>query len=307
MNPSSTGVFRVSQTNLLADSATLDRAIVAARRRTLFPTLVTLLDRLSHEAALQAEVIAWGCPVPAFGDLAGARVATLGLNPSNREFMDEYGGELAGDERRFHTLASLGLSSWEDADADDIEQILVSCREYFTGKPYDRWFRRLDAVISATGASYYNPESPACHLDLVPYATGRKWGALTPRQRDGLIQLAGDTLGLLLRRSAIRVLILNGESVVSYFQHATGISLERAEMSEWALPRQAGAGVKGYRYLGRVDSMSGFPLPQELLVLGFNHNLQSSYGVTTHVIESIRCWIGTVSQEALRSRAAVRT
>jgi hypothetical protein len=295
----------MSPIDLLADPAVMDRAAAAARQRALFPTLVTLLDRIADDAARAANVIAWGCPVPAFGDPMAARVATLGLNPSNREFVDEDGVELAGDARRFHTLASLGLSAWDDADADHLDRILASCRDYFTGNPYDRWFRRLDTVVSATGASFYDRAAPACHLDLIPYATERKWTALSARQRSGLLQLAGDTLGLLLRRSAVRVLILNGQSVVMHFQEATGIALKRTEMPGWALPRQSGDDVPGYSYQGRVDSVLGYPLPHELLVLGFNHNLQSSYGVTLRVIDAIRRWIGDTAAEALCPRAAI--
>jgi len=266
---------------------------------------VTLLDRISDEAAREADVIHWGCPVPAFGDPAGARVATLGLNPSNREFVGDDGLELVGDLRRFHTLASLGLSDWDAADADHLDRILASCRNYFAGNPYDRWFRRLDAVVSATGASFYDPGSPACHLDLVPYATARKWTALTPRQRVGLLRLTGDTLGLLLRRSSIRVLILNGQSVVSHFQEATGFALDRTKMPDWSLSRQSSADVTGYAYQGRMDAILGYPLSHELLVLGFNHNRQSSYGVTSAVIAAIRGWIGAISEAALRPSPAV--
>ena len=297
----------MQQIDLLADPVAMDRAAAAARQRSLFPTLVILLDRLADDAAREADVIAWGCPVPAFGDPTAARVASLGLNPSNREFVDDDGAELAGDARRFHTLTSLGLSAWDDADADHLDRILASCCDYFAGNPYDRWFRRLDTVVSATGASFYDPSSPACHLDLIPYATARKWTALKSEQRSSLLRLAGDTLGLLLRRSAIHVLILNGQTVVSHFQEATGIALERTEMPDWALPRQSGADVAGYSYQGCVDTVSGCPLPQELLVLGFNHNLQSSYGVTSSVIEAIRRWIGDVTKEALRLRTAVTT
>ena len=273
-------------------------------QQSLFSALVTLLDRIAHPAARDADVIAWGCPVPAFGDPTVARVATLGLNPSNREFVDGEGVELAGDARRFHTLASLGLSAWDDADHGHLDLILASCRDYFAGNPYDRWFRRLDVVVAATGASFYDPTSPACHLDLIPYATARKWTALSPQQRAGLMRLTCDTLGLLLRRSAVRVLILNGQSVVSQFQVATGIELSRTEMPEWTLPRQSGGGVPGYAYLGNVDSVSGYPLPQELLVLGFNHNLQSSYGVTSHVVDGISRWVGESASESLRGSAA---
>jgi hypothetical protein len=54
-----------------------------------------------------------------------------------------------------------------------------------------------------------------------------------------------------------------------------------------------------------VETVSGYPLPQELLVLGYNHNLQSSYGVTSSVVEAIRRWIGDANEKALRLRAAI--
>jgi hypothetical protein len=263
-----------------------------------------LLERITDDAAQDADVIAWGCPVPAFGDPTLARVATLGLNPSNREFMNDDGIELFGVARRFHTLRSLGLTDWDDADVEHLDRILSACCDYFVGNPYDRWFRRLDSVIGATGASFYDPTSPACHLDLIPYATARKWTELTTRQRARLLRLTSDSLGLLLRHSAIRVLILNGQSVVAHFEQMTGIALDRREMPQWALPRRRGACVPGYASYGCVDSVSGFPLTHELVVIGFNHNLQSSYGVTLEVIQAIREWVGNVTVDALCSGKA---
>ena len=59
---------------------------------------------------MATDMIPWSCPVPAFGDLLNSFVATLGLNPSNREFVDEEGNELEGAARRLHTLRSLSLS-----------------------------------------------------------------------------------------------------------------------------------------------------------------------------------------------------
>ncbi len=47
-------------------------------------------------------------PVLAFGDLFKAGIATVGLNPSRREFLDNHGRELDGPKRRFETLGSLG-------------------------------------------------------------------------------------------------------------------------------------------------------------------------------------------------------
>ena len=241
--------------------------------------LATLIDRLDSPALLGTNVIQWGCPVPVFGDLSSSRVATLGLNPSNREFVDAFGNELQGASRRFHTLNSLGLASWSDADARHLTLILDSCRTYFHRNPYDRWFKRLDQVVRGANGSYYDAPYEACHLDLIPYATARRWTELTMHKRSSLLAVAGDALGLLLQDSPVQVLILNGSAVVKQFQEIAGIRFQRQEMYAWSLPRQSGPNVTGFAYKGVVETLLGNELEHELLVLGFNHNLQSSFGV----------------------------
>jgi hypothetical protein len=265
----------------------------------MYATLTTLLDRLESTAISCTDVIRWGCPVPSFGDPMTSRVASLGLNPSNREFVDELGQELDGMDRRFHTLSSLGLDSWSDVDARHLRLIIDACRDYFLGNPYDRWFKRLDQVVSGAGASFYDVTRSACHLDLIPYATARKWTDLSSHQRSALLGIAGDTLGLLLRESPVRILILNGMSVVENFQEIAGISLEKQDMAAWALPRHATADVAGFAYSGVVDTVGGIEIGHDVLVLGFNHNLQSSFGVTTEVVHAIRDWIAETAPEAV--------
>ena len=261
----------------------------------MYSPLTTLIDRLDSSALSTTNVIRWSCPVPSFGDLSRSRVATLGLNPSNREFVDELGKELEGSSRRFHTLGSLRLKSWADVDSRHLELIVNSCANYFTGNPYDRWFRKLDQVVAGTGASYYDAADMACHLDVIPYATDRKWMELTSGQRSALLSAAGDTLALLLRGSPVRTLILNGRSVVEHFQDIAGVSLEREQMDGWSLRRESTGDVKGIAYFGTVDALSGIPLGHNIRILGFNHNLQSSFGVTTKAIHSIRRWIARAS------------
>jgi hypothetical protein len=274
-----------------------------AARGGLFSALATLIAALEDRTAHRAGVIVWGCPVPTFGDLPRARVATLGLNPSNREFVDDQGKELRAEQRRFHTLRSLKLTSWSDANAGHLDNILAACCDYFRGNPYDRWFKRLDSVVSGTGSSFYDVERPACHLDIIPYATAQKWTKLSPGQRTDLLALSYDTLGLLLRNSSVRVLILNGQSVVMRFQEATGMALNSREVPDWSLPRKSGGYVRGVAYDGVVDALTGYRLRQELLVLGYNHNLQSSFGVTTAVIQSIRRWIAAEARGRFSERA----
>ncbi len=261
--------------------------------------LSTLVKCLDHTALSGTNVIPWSCPVPSFGDLSRSRVATLGLNPSNREFVDDSGNELEGPSRRFHTLKSLGLTRWSDANVRHLHLIIDSCRAYFRRNPYDGWFTKLDHIISGTKASYYDVSAMACHLDLIPYATACKWTELTRHQRSSLLALAGDTLGFLLRHSPVRLLILNGTSVVVQFQDISGIHLEKQAMQDWSLPRRSHSGVRGFSYKGSMRCLSGVTLDREVLVLGFNHNIQSSFGVTLEVTDAIRRWIAQTANEAI--------
>lgn len=254
-------------------------------------TLTDLVDRLCNPDLFAADVIPWGSPVPSFGNLSLSSVATLGLNPSNREFVDTSGNELSNQSRRFHTLSSLELKRWSDAQKQHMELIAKSCHDYFFHNPYDGWFRALDDLISGTNASFYDPKTQACHLDLVPYATASKWTELSQKQKKSLLNLTGDTLGLLLQDSAVRLLVLNGRTVVNHFKEISGVRLDTTLMPEWTLPRRSGDGVKGYAYTGIVEEVAGVRLNRAISVLGYNHNIQSSFGVTNQVKSSIRDWI----------------
>lgn len=260
--------------------------------------LSTLVERLAEPVIAKTGVIRWSCPVPAFGDLLKSKVATLGLNPSNREFVDGSGLELDGTYRRFHTLKSLSIDCWSKATELHLQLIADSCRTYFSRNPYDTWFRKLDYIISGTKTSFYDTSSTACHLDLIPYATACKWTELSYQQRSSLLTLTSDTLGNLLRDSPVRLLVLNGNSVVSHFQEITGVELEKKSMPEWSLPRRAD-NVKGFAYKGTVRNISGIALQNEILVLGFNHNIQSSFGVTKAVTAAIKQWVTDMVEESL--------
>lgn len=237
--------------------------------------------------------MAWTCPVPYFGRLREAAVATLGINPSNREFVDVSGQELDGDDRRFPTLGSLRLRTWGDASSLDLNAILSACDQYFSGNPYNRWFGTLDVLARSAGASYYSVETPAAHLDLVPYATHVKWGALRTDQQRALLHCAQDLLAALLRDSPVQLLVLNGASVVRQFEAVTKVELTRLRKPAWDLNRQGSVGVRGIAYTGTVDHLGDVDLGRSIVVAGFNHNLQSSFGVTTRALHAVARWVAT--------------
>jgi hypothetical protein len=254
-------------------------------------TATTSVYRLARGDVDAQPVMTWTCPVPYFGRLRHSTLATLGINPSNREFVDATGGELDGDNRRFPTLGSLGLRTWADASSLDVTAIVSACDQYFSRNPYCRWFDTLDAVVRPTGVSYYSVETPAAHLDLVPYATHVKWGALRQHQQRVLLRCGQDLLACLLRDSMVELLVLNGASVVREFEEVAGVNLTRALNPAWDLPRRGSERVRGVAYTGSVDHIGAVDLGRSITIAGFNHNLQSSFGVTKRAMEAIARWL----------------
>ena len=250
-----------------------------------------LVEGMTHPGIFKSDVIQWGAPIPSFGNLSTAKLATIGLNPSNREFVDEQGKELDGDNRRFHTLKSLGIKKWGEAKESHFKSIAGYCVDYFNRNPYDSWFKRLDHIISGTSRSFYFPSGTACHLDLIPYATHSKWAELSPIKKSNLLIQSSNSLGMLLNNSEIQVIVLNGQTVVNNLERIANVYLTKECRQEWTLPRNSGHGVVGYSYQGYIDNIGEVKLKKTIKVLGYNHNIQSSFGVTKAVQTSIRNWI----------------
>lgn len=252
-------------------------------------TFADLAKSLANDQRLtDAGAITWAQPVPYFGDLASAQVATVGLNPSDKEFVERGGTPIRGALRRFHTLESLGLQSWADAGDDQIRAIEQACDGYFECNPYS-WFNSLSDMISGAGASYYGGGArfAACHLDLVPYATRCKWSDLASASKTYLLGIGAPVLERAIAGSRIRVLALNGSGVADRFRYLFQCDWETREMPEWTLTTSR----SGYAFSGVLDRLPRVGrLDRRVLVLGFNHNIQDSRGITSEIRDSIRDW-----------------
>jgi hypothetical protein len=257
--------------------------------------LKVALEKMSLPVLEAQEVIPWGVPILSFGDSSRATIATLGINPSNREFVDAGGKELDGSSRRFPTLKSLRLNDWKGSTAKHHSHIVESYNNYFYANPYSLWFNPLDRLLSRTGASYYSRLFPACHLDLVPFATSVKWGALKNHQQTSLLNQSIEILGLVLERSSIQTLVLNGAGVVKAFAAATGCDLKAAAREDWNLNRNGIPSVPGVAFSGELTHLAGRSVDRRIRILGYNHNIQSSFGVTKEVTVGIRNWLSTQS------------
>lgn len=261
--------------------------------------LQKMINLISEKLLNTLDVINWAAPIPYFGDPCKATIATVGLNPSDREFVSAEGIELEESARRFHTLASLDLNSWNELTHAQLESIHTSCTEYFSRNPYDAWFKPLDLLLRGTNDSFYSPLFHACHLDLIPYATGVKWAFLKTWQRESLLTISASFLGQVLKYSPIKILVLNGKTVVENFQRASSVSFRKEPMEAWCLPRKNGNHISGFSYEGKISRIANIEIGRDVYILGYNHNIQSSYGVTSSVRASIQEWISLKTKEIL--------
>ncbi|WP_454825298.1 hypothetical protein [Pseudomonas veronii] len=261
--------------------------------------LQKMINLISEKLLNTLDVINWAAPIPYFGDPCKATIATVGLNPSDREFVSAEGIELEESARRFHTLASLDLNSWNELTHAQLESIHTSCTEYFSRNPYDAWFKPLDLLLRGTNDSFYSPLFHACHLDLIPYATGVKWAFLKTWQRESLLTISASFLGQVLKYSPIKILVLNGKTVVENFQRASSVSFCKEPMEAWCLPRKNGNHISGFSYEGKISRIANIEIGRDVYILGYNHNIQSSYGVTSSVRASIQEWISLKTKEIL--------
>ena len=267
--------------------------------RVLTDLLTLTTNRLEDAVRVGLPIIPWASPVMFFGNVLDSRLATVGINPSDLEFADATGAELSSEERRFHTLTSLALGSWNEFSGRHAQMCLNLCLDYFERNPYMGWFGGLDRLMAQTGFSYLSSLFPACHLDLVPYATSIKWSELARIQRRELLEISAGILQSLIKLSSLEIVILNGQMVVETFAKCLELKMMSSTIEDWSLRRGTGTDVRGVCYVGHLKLPHVTGGVRTILVLGYNHNIQSSFGVDVGVRRSIQAWLGMKVRETL--------
>jgi hypothetical protein len=184
-------------------------------------------------------VLTGSLPVVSFGDPSRANVATIGLNPSDSEFMD---GDrwLSGSKRRLHSLVSLEASAPPDLDDEQVRVATQACYDYFTGNWLRTWFGPLEHLLGAAGVGSFLDGS-ACHLDLVQWATRPKQSRLPTGAWKRLVEADVGFLSWQLATYRPRALLANGSGVVRGLRDAglaQGLSDEYLVFKGKAGPRR---------------------------------------------------------------------
>jgi hypothetical protein len=191
-------------------------------------------------------------PIVSFGNFQKARIASLGLNPSHREFS--------------HGYVKMGFGNLETASPSTIRSIIEDQYSYFRRQQY-RWFRKFGMIVDACGASY--KDGSAASLDIVQWATQPVWGGLTVRQKRKLLESDVPFLAQQLRNEKIEALLINGRGVMEALRQFMGLELRQSEIIK---------GVPGTPNIPDTRLYTG-SLFGRIRVVAWNVNLQGTPGM----------------------------
>ncbi|MFE5336094.1 hypothetical protein ACFQ8E_09300 [Isoptericola sp. NPDC056573] len=224
-------------------------------------------DRIRQPVPDGCSVVPGSTPIVVFGDVRTATVATLGFNPSKKEFVTNHGAPV--DPRRLATYESLGVETLMTATDEQVAQVLTECYEYFQHYPYWTYFKPSENLLQTTvGASYL--DGTACHLDLIQWATDPVFGKLPGTVRKKLVAADQEFLRQQLLSENVRLVLLNGAGVIDAVRKM-GVDLVEGEPA--VADDRVAKVVVGEEYGARF--------------IGWNRFLPSARGVTNALKQAI--------------------
>jgi hypothetical protein len=202
------------------------------------PTMLQELQRRLRRPPVPSSVVD-SLPILFFGDAPAARLLTVGLNPSDQEYLDALGTELVGGHRRFHTLTSLGASQRAELSDTQCDLAIETMRGYFSpGRPVFRWFRPLARVVEAMGASFI--DRTAAHLDLIQESTRPVWSELSKHDQTALMAADRPFLRWQISAFPAQIVACNGATVlraVIDLTDAEVVSTGASQRIRWTVAR----------------------------------------------------------------------
>jgi hypothetical protein len=225
------------------------------------------------------EILRNSTPVICFGNLMNSRIATLGLNPSDKEFVDDDKNFLSGRYLRFQNCFTLMQNDLTKLNSNQTELVLQYCLEYFNNfNPYREWFDYLERhVLSKLDISYYN--GTCCHLDLVQWATSNKWRDVLPVNQSILLNSDYSFFLHQLDNQDIVVLLVNGNGVFRTL-------MEKGEISD-----EVNMIIECGNETCQMHKLLLNTGKKKIRCIAWSKNLQSTFGLTNNMRNEIGNWI----------------
>jgi len=176
-----------------------------------------IIDFLKKPIPTNLGIVPQSIPVLFFGDIEQAEYATISINPSNREFEDKLGALLETGFKRFVDRDNLEVPDIDSLSEYQAEKVYDSLCKYFDKRPYRLWFNKIDNVLNSKRISYY--DKSLLHLDITPYATGKKWSELNPSEKSALIKAGEDFSMKIIEEGRIKTLFVCGTEALTYVEN----------------------------------------------------------------------------------------
>jgi hypothetical protein len=240
-------------------------------------------SRIKTDPLPNLGIVSNSTPIVFFGNIEKSQVATLGINPSKNEFVDNKNALLSGSQKRFETLTSLGapnLSSLTDTQA---KSVYDACICYFNNNPYKKWFDQLDNhILRKFDVSYY--KGSACHLDFVQWATDPIWRHLERNIKNTLIQKDIKFLETQLCEYEMQILLINGNTATEIFRMQFNPTLLK-QTTLIVKHKEKTETCKVYQFELNLCN-------KKIKTYAWSKNLQSSFGLTNKMKNEISNWVG---------------
>ncbi len=186
-----------------------------------------MYDRLTTDPSTSS--VPNSLPVLFFGDIFEAKIVTIGINPSPREYLNSRGKELVGSQQRLHTLTSVGATNRASLSDYQCRGAIDAMRMYFRANPYNQYFDRLDNVLMGCNYQVYL-DGEIAHADLVQEVTDKPWGDLEAVDKEQLWASDPDFLFKLISWRAqpygLVAILCDGKTAWDKVQEMTGGELK---------------------------------------------------------------------------------
>lgn len=194
---------------------------------------VQIFDYIKQPIPQNMYTVKQSIPVPFFGNIEKARVATISINPSNQEFEDKYKELLSGVKKRFTDRDILQVKDTDFLNNTQVNLVYNSLINYFYKNPYKRWFNWLDRYAgNILDCSYYN--GTMVHLDIYPWATNPTWTDLNENCKFKALQgykLLKDIL--LSKERAFDYVYINGKTVKQQIETYFKVRIPEYKHDQW--------------------------------------------------------------------------
>ncbi len=175
-----------------------------------------LIYKISQSLPTAVKIVPGSVPIVFFGNIEKAEIATLGLNPSNIEFVHN-------GKRRLVDRKVLNVSDNQTLTPEQAEQVYDSLLKYFKINPYKKWFDPMNNLFKYKGFEYYNDK--IVHLDISPWATSKKWSDLNKYEKKLIIDTS--IIKCVIKKQKIKKLFINGKTAFEEIKEV--LNLENVE------------------------------------------------------------------------------